>query len=35
VVAQVRASPAWLAGRRMKRRARVRALRLWRQMGLR
>ena len=35
VVAQVRASPAWLAGRRMKRRARVRAVRLWRQWGLR
>jgi len=35
VVAQVRISPAWLAGRRMKRRARVRALRLWRRWVLR
>jgi hypothetical protein len=29
VLAEVRASSAWLAGRRMKRRARVRAVRLW------
>jgi hypothetical protein len=34
LLADVRSSPTWLAGRRVKRRARVRAARLWRRWAL-